>query len=322
MNDALGRTINYLRLSVTDRCNLRCRYCMPSEGIAKIDCGEILRLEDFYRVVEAATALGISKVRITGGEPLVRKGVIDLIEKISQLDAINEVTLTSNGLLLEASAQQLKAAGVQKVNISLDSLLPQVYREITRGGDLQKVLRGIEAAEAVGLKIKLNMVVMRGINDLEVLSFAALSQQKKWAIRFIEYMPTIKEPNWQQKMVPSKELLTQLENKFSLQALENNHTSGPAKMYQIAGAPGTVGVISPMSEHFCHRCNRIRVTSRGFAKSCLFNRDEVDLRPGLRSSDSTVLVETLREVIHNKPEKQQPIDNPDAKAFNMASIGG
>lgn len=322
MHDALGRKINYLRLSVTDRCNLRCSYCMPSEGIAKVGCGQILRLEEFYRIVEVATSLGISKVRITGGEPLVRKGVIGLIEKISQLDAIDEVTLTSNGLLLENCVHELKAAGVQKVNISLDSLQPETYRDITRGGDLQKVMRGLDAAEAVGLKIKLNMVIMRGINDMEILPFAALSQRKDWSVRFIEYMPTIKEPNWREKIITSKELLAQLETKFKLQALESSQASGPAKMFRIEGAPGTVGVISPMSEHFCHSCNRIRVTSRGFAKSCLFNNEEIDLRPGLESSGSAKLTETLRQVICNKPEKQHPIDKPDAKVFSMASIGG
>lgn len=322
MNDELGRTINYLRLSVTDRCNLRCQYCMPSHGIDQVSCRDILRLEDFLRIVEAASTLGIRKVRITGGEPLVRKGVIGLIEKISQLSEIDEVTLTTNGLLLSDQANALRDAGVQQVNISLDSLDERTYKEITRGGSLQAALKGLEKAEAAGLRIKLNMVVMRGVNDHEIIPFAALSEQNDWSVRFIEYMPTIKEPQWQKKIITSREILARLNEKFDLQPLPSKHLSGPAKPYQIAGALGTVGIISPMSEHFCSSCNRIRVTSRGGVKSCLFNDETIDLSPSLKQPGLTALIDILQRVIANKPAKQQPIDNPDADPFSMASIGG
>ncbi|MCF6264954.1 MAG: radical SAM protein [Desulfuromusa sp.] len=196
MKDQHGREINYIRLSITDRYNLRCQYCMPANGVAHKDCEQILRYEDFLRIVAAASELGIHKVRITGGEPLVRKGVIGFLGKLSAIPGIEEVALTTNGILLEDKAQALKNTGIQRLNVSLDSLQPEIFTEMTRGGSLEAVLTGIRAAEAAGLKIKLNMVVMRGINAHEVLSFAALSINNSWSVRFIEYMPTIRETCW------------------------------------------------------------------------------------------------------------------------------
>ena len=323
MNDSQGRTINYLRLSVTDRCNLRCQYCMPSDGIDQVSCKDILRFEDFLRIVEAATTLGVRKVRITGGEPLVRKGVIGFIQQVAQTAGIDEVTLTTNGLLLCGQAHALKSAGAQRLNVSIDSLQEENYKAITRGGDLAKVFRGLAEAEAVGLKIKLNMVVMRGVNDHEIIPFASLSQEKDWSIRFIEYMPTIREPDWKEKIVTSRDILTQLQNRFDLQPLSSGRLSGPAKPYRIAGAPGTIGIISPMSDHFCGSCNRIRITSTGFAKSCLLDQGAVDLRPDLAAPGIECMQKTLQRVIQSKPPRHQLDKDLDpSTAFSMSKIGG
>ncbi len=322
MKDGHGRTINYLRLSITDRCNLRCRYCMPAEGVALKGCGEILRYEELLKIVEAAADLGIRKVRVTGGEPLVRKGVLGFLRRVAETPGIEEVALTTNGLLLAEQAQALKEAGVGRLNVSLDSLQSETFTAITRGGSLSMVLDGLEAADAAGLNIKLNMVVMRHINDKEILPFAALSLTKAWSVRFIEYMPTLREDGWQQRVVSGSEILERLRRHYPLQAISSGSYCGPAKPYRIAGALGTIGIITPLSEHFCGSCNRIRVTATGLAKSCLFNDDTVDLKPYLHLPTAG-LGRVLQQVIAGKParhhldcEQQRPIP------FSMASIGG
>ena len=323
MHDTSGRTINYLRLSVTDRCNLRCGYCMPAAGIDQLGHQDILRFEEMLRIVAAAATLGIRKVRITGGEPLVRKGVIGLIRDIAQLPGIDEVTLTTNGMLLAGQVQALREAGVERLNVSLDSLQPDNFAAITRGGDLNQVLRGLEEAENAGMTIKLNMVVMRGVNDHEIVPFAALSQQKPWAVRYIEYMPTIREAQWQEKSVTGREILERLQAEFELHEIPRSRYCGPAKPYRIADAPGSIGIITPMSDHFCGSCNRIRVTSTGFAKSCLLSDGSVDLKPDLQQPGPEALQATLRQVIAGKPAAHQLNKNPDGSTpFSMSKIGG
>ena len=323
MKDSYGRTINYLRLSITDRCNLRCCYCMPAEGVTAKNCDEILRYGDMLRIVEAAVTLGIRKVRVTGGEPLVRKGVIPFLHRLSGTAGIEEVALTTNGLLLDGMAGDLRRAGVSRLNVSLDSLERETFAKITRGGDLEKVKSGLVAAEEEGLKIKLNMVVMRGLNDHEVVPFAALTLEKPWSVRFIEYMPTIREPQWRDRIVTGAEVLGQLEGHFALQTISSGRYCGPAKPYRIPGARGTVGIITPMSEHFCGDCNRIRITSTGQAKSCLLNDMALDLTPCLRSGDENLLRNALRDVIDGKPRQHRIAENPQlCAAFSMAKIGG
>lgn len=322
MKDQHGREINYIRLSITDRCNLRCQYCMPANGIDLKNCEQILRYEDFLRIVTAASELGIHKVRITGGEPLVRKGVIGFLEKLSVIPGIEEVALTTNGILLAGQAQALKNAGVQRLNISLDSLVPKTFTEMTRGGSLDAVLAGIRAAESVGMKIKLNMVVMRGINDQEVLSFAALSINNPWSVRFIEYMPTIREAGWRNRIISGADILAQLQHKYPLESISSGRYCGPAKPYRIGGAKGTVGIITPMSDHFCSSCNRIRVTSTGLAKSCLLSDGAIDLKPYLDLPQSE-LQGVLQQVIKNKPSRHYlSCEQNITKPFSMSSIGG
>ena len=322
MQDSHGRNINYLRLSITDRCNLRCRYCMPAAGVPQKKCDEILRYEDFLRIVSAAVDLGIHKVRITGGEPLVRKGVLGFLQNLSNLPGVEEVALTTNGLLLTEQAQALRDTGVKRLNVSLDSLKPEIFAAITRGGTLQKVLDGLKVAEQAGLKLKLNMVVMRGINDQEIVPFAALSMNKPWSVRLIEYMPTIREQGWQQQLVSGADILKRLQQHFSLQSVSSGIYCGPAKPYRIDGAKGTVGIITPMSEHFCGSCNRIRVTSTGLAKSCLLSNNTLDLKPYLQES-SADLRDALQHVIGGKPSHHQfSREQHETAAFSMASIGG
>ncbi len=323
MRDNFGRTINYLRLSVTDRCNLRCQYCMPASGIEQTACSEILRFEQMLRIVAAAARLGIRKVRITGGEPLVRKGLIDFLQKLSALRGIEEIALTTNGILLADCAAHLHRAGVRHLNISLDSLHPETFARITRGGSLQKVLRGIDSASALGMKIKLNMVAMRGVNDREICDFAALSLDKPWSVRFIEYMPTIREEQWQEHVVSGADILKRLQRRYHLDPLATDNLCGPAKPFRIRGAAGTVGIITPMTDHFCGNCNRIRITSTGKAKSCLMVDDALDLRPLLAEGQDAELLAALRQVIEKKPEQHRLHDHPESTTpFSMATIGG
>lgn len=321
--DTYQRKINYLRLSVTDRCNLRCRYCMPAAGVPKLAAPKILSYEELYRVVNTAVSLGIEKVRVTGGEPLVRKGITDFLSQLSRIPGLRQLVLTTNGLLLEGMAEELRAVGVQRLNISLDSLRPETFRDITRGGELSRVLAGIAAAERAGFQIKLNVVVMRGINEKEIENFAALTLDKPWSVRFIEYMPAIKDANWQDQVVPGQKILERIAEKFSFHELHKEELAGPSRDYRIEGALGTIGVITPVFGHFCGDCNRMRVTASGRVRSCLFAESGVDLRPFLLAQDDNVLEGALRRLVLDKPERHGlSTTEADHEAFAMASIGG
>ena len=323
LTDSQGRRINYLRLSVTDRCNLRCRYCMPPEGVPKLSHSDILSYEDLHRIAWQAVGLGLDKIRITGGEPLVRKGVVSFLEKLATIPGLTELVLSTNGVLLRQMARDLRRAGVQRLNVSLDSLKPETFARITRGGDLQQVLDGLDAAAQAGFPpVKINMVVMRGVNDDEVLDFAALTLHKAFTVRFIEYMPTMLDPDWRSLWVPGRELLERIEQRYPLRPLDTADRAGPARNFRIAGAAGTLGVITPISHHFCDRCNRIRVTATGMARGCLFAGCGVDLKPYLQAGDEA-LREVLRQIVTGKPVRHgllaaQPAYSP----FAMAHIGG
>ncbi len=298
--DSYGRRINYLRLSVTDRCNLRCSYCMPAEGVSLLPRRDILDYGEFLQVAEAAVSLGIEKIRVTGGEPLVRKGIVPFLERLAQLPGLKHLALTTNGLLLAEKADELREAGVRGLNISLDSLRPATYARITRGGELGRVLAAIEAAADAGFRIKLNMVVMRGVNLEEVAEFAALTIDRPWAVRFIEYMPVLREEGWQALSVPGTEVLARLTAHYRLHPHDGGEFAGPARDFRIAGAAGTIGVITPLYGHFCASCNRIRVKADGTARSCLFSSAELDLKPYLRGSASG-MEDALRRLVAAKP---------------------
>jgi cyclic pyranopterin phosphate synthase len=322
--DSFGRKINYLRLSVTDRCNLRCIYCMPAEGVHKLRHQDILSYEELMLLAETAVGLGIEKIRITGGEPLVRKGILGFLTKLSQIPHLRQLVLTTNGMLLPEMAEGLRKAGVQRLNISLDSLRPDTFVRITRCGDLERVLAGVRAAEEAGFPVKLNMVVMAGINDDEVVDFAGLTLDKPYTVRFIEYMPTVKNPDWRSLVVPGEEIIRRIAGAYRVRPLDReDYLSGPSRNYQIEGAVGALGIITPISSHFCRECNRIRVTSSGMARGCLFDNEEYDLRTIVRNRDRAALAEALREIVGRKGGKGfMSREDSARKPFDMSKVGG
>lgn len=320
MKDKWSRNIEYLRISITDRCNLRCFYCMPDEGVQKLSHRDILSFEQLYHIVQAAVELGISKVRITGGEPLVRLGVVEFISRISKLPGLVDISMTTNGILLEKYAQDLKEAGLHRLNISLDSLREERYRQITRRGELQQVLKGIEVAERAGLSpIKINTVIMRGINDDEIEDFARLSQEKPYQIRFIELMPMGEAEEIEDKrFISNEEIMERLPGLVPM-VKGKDPNPGPAKYYQLPGAKGKLGFISPMSNHFCKTCNRIRLTADGKLKPCLHSNFEIEIMNAETSQDIKKL---LKEAILSKPERHHLNEGSESSIRSMNQIGG
>ncbi|MCL6430836.1 MAG: GTP 3',8-cyclase MoaA [Anaerolineae bacterium] len=294
--DAFNRPIEYLRISVTDRCNLRCIYCMPEEGVPQLEHEQILSYEEIARLARVIVGLGLSKLRITGGEPLVRKGLERLIELLAAIPGVEDLSMTTNGILLAGMADRLAGAGLRRVNISLDSLRPDRFQAMTRRGRLEDVLEGIAAAERAGLRpVKINVVVIRGLNDDETLDFAARTVSPGWNVRFIEVMPLAPDPRWASDgYVPSEEIRQRIEAHFGRLRAVDGQGAGPARYYQIDGASGTIGFISPISEHFCFRCNRLRLTADGQLLPCLMSEQGVDVRSALRSGASD---EALRALV-------------------------
>jgi cyclic pyranopterin phosphate synthase len=324
LTDSHGRTINYLRLSVTDRCNLRCFYCMPPEGVADKGHSAILSYEELLLIARSAVAIGIEKIRITGGEPLVRKGISEFLGQISAIPGLRHLALTTNGLRLAELADQLYQAGVQRLNVSLDSLKSATFSEITRGGDVTQVLRGLDAAEQAGFPApKINCVIMRGVNDEEILDFAELTISRGNSIRFIEYMPAIKEENWQRYSISGSEILERIATRHTMEGVNKGAFSGPSQDFRIPGARGTIGIITAVSGHFCSDCNRIRVTASGQAKGCLFSDQRTDLLPALRPPDQAELEVLLRRIVGSKPERHDiSCTGYSHHNFTMAQIGG
>lgn len=324
--DTYNRKIDYIRISVTDRCNLRCIYCMPSEGVREITHSEILTYEEIVRIISVATQLGIKKVRITGGEPLVRKGLPSLIKSISDIKGIEEISLTTNGVLLNRFAKELKEAGLNRLNISLDSMDPKRYEEITRGNNLSDVWEGIRTAEALGFSpIKINMVPIRGFNDNEIKSFAALTFDKPHHIRFIEFMPTGAKEIWSKdKCISVQEIKAIISELGELKPIKNEWGSGPSKNFRIDNAKGVVGFISAISDHFCAGCNRLRLTSDGKLRPCLFSSLEIDVKKSLREGCTDDELRSLFiSAIEIKPEKHYINELPsEALLKSMSKIGG
>ncbi len=322
LSDSFQRPINYLRVSVTDRCNLRCIYCMPADGVRLMPRSDILSYEEIYAAVEAAARLGINKVRITGGEPLVRSGLSKLIRMLSQIDAIDDISLTNNGILLAHYAAELKQAGLRRVNISLDTLQPEKFRRISRGGNIGDVLKSIEMARETGLNpVKINTVVMAGINDDEILDFATRTINEEWHVRFIELMPFAKKTG--SEFISVSEIRHRLEPLGQLEPCAMSIGNGPAKYFRLPNARGTIGFITPVSEHFCFRCNRLRLTADGKLRLCLLSEKEIDLRQPLRSSASPAELQRLiEEAVASKPlghrlaEGEVPQDRP------FSQVGG
>lgn len=323
--DSYNRSISYLRISVTDRCNLRCVYCMPEQGVPLKPHHELLTLEEIARIVKVAASLGITKVRLTGGEPLVRRGVVELVKMISSIPGIEDLAMTTNGVLLPAFAYQLKEAGLKRVNVSLDTLKPERFHRITRGGNLEDVLRGIEEAKKAGLTpIKVNVVVLEGFNRDEVVDFARLTIHDEWHVRFIEVMPVGTEAGDNLgKFVSMQEVREDIERALGPLLPASLRGNGPARYFQLKGAKGTIGFITPISEHFCYQCNRLRLTSDGKLRPCLLSDFEVDIKTALRSgATDEQLKEIIREAVRLKPEHHnlEASSLPTGRA--MAEIGG
>ena len=317
MIDQFGRDITYLRISVTDKCNLRCRYCMPAEGVCKKQHADMLTEDETIMAVEAAASLGIRKIRITGGEPLVKKNIVSICRRVAEVPGIEEVCLTTNGILLPQLGKDLKAAGVKRINLSLDTLDPQKYAHITRIGQLDAFYAGLEAAFEAGFeKIKVNAVLIGGFNDDEIVTLAELTRKYPLDMRFIELMPILGSDEFGEgAYVPYSRVLEYLPDAEPVEA-----DGGVAKLYRLPGAMGNVGLISPISAHFCKACNRMRLTADGKFKPCLHAQDEYSIK-GL---DFDGIKAVMEKAIWNKPSWHGDLDalHRSKAGRNMNEIGG
>lgn len=326
--DSWGRQITYLRISVTDRCNFRCVYCMPPEGLTWQPHESIMRYEEIVEVARAAAEQGVRQIRLTGGEPLVRADLPLLIDMLAKILGIDDISLTTNGMLLEKMAQKLADVGLNRVNVSLDTLDAEKFSKITRGGSLDRVLKGIAAAEEAGLApIKINVVAMRGVNDDEFLDLARLTIQNPWHIRFIELMPIGNQQPWgagfpqpQDAFMAIQEIFEQLKP-LGLVTQDDAIGFGPAIEYQVPGGRGKIGFISPLSEHqFCQRCNRLRLTADGFLRPCLMSNLEIPVLAALRSGQDVLPV--IQSAVLVKPEGHKLATESAPDGRRMIQIGG
>lgn len=318
--DKYNRNINYLRISVTDRCNLRCKYCMPDGNINLIKSKDILDFDEIVKIVKTAAKLGVNKVRLTGGEPLVRKNLDVLIKRIKNIKKINEVALTTNGILLKDLAKNLKSAGLDRVNISLDTLDSQKFKKITGFNKFDKVISGIKEARKVGLTpIKINTVIMKGVNDSEIDRFINMAIENGLIIRFIEFMPSGDKVKLQNShYVSNKNLFKEINKKYILDS-KNSFENSPSKTYKIKNSKAKVGFISPISNHFCSNCNRLRLTASGKLRPCLSSDKEIDLSSYINNSQ--ILEKLFLKAIKNKPKNHSLMKNNDF-FVGMSQIGG
>lgn len=316
MIDNYGREINYLRVSVTDRCNFRCLYCMEESGIVGLAHQDILSLEELYYVITQAVELGINKVRITGGEPLTRKGILPFIESVGKIPGIIDLAMTTNGALLSPYLERLKMAGLKRINLSLDTLDPDKFKTITRIGNIGEVLVALDKALALGFKVKINCVLMRGINDDEVVDFLELAKNKAIDVRFIELMPIGNNNDFAVKhFISYQEILA----KYDLQAISKADIHSPASYYQYQDSAGKIGFITALSNHFCQYCNRLRLTADGKLRPCLLQEIEYDVREALRKGLS--VKELITESIKAKPQSHL-LNQQITATRQMNKIGG
>jgi GTP 3',8-cyclase len=323
--DAFGRAMTYLRISLTDRCNFRCVYCMPALGMKFQPKEEHLTDGELLRLIRLFARTGVNKVRLTGGEPTIRPHLVDLVRGIKSFPGITEVSMTTNALLLGRLAQDLAVAGLDRVNVSIDTLDPDRFKAMTRGGRLDLVWRGIEAADEAGLRpIKLNTVVVKGQNDEEVRDLAALTLDRDWQIRFLEIMPMEGVADvHDENLVTSEETQARLEARYGPLLPVETDPADPARLWKIPGAAGTIGFISPVSEPFCAACNRVRLTADGKLRLCLLRPDEADLRDLLRGgADDESLERAIRAAIWRKPWGHGLAEGERETVRGMSQIGG
>ena len=318
MLDSYGRNINYLRISITDLCNLRCRYCMPEEGIGKKGHKDILSVEEIIEIARVFTSLGINKVRLTGGEPLVRRGILDIVKGVGKLEGIEDFAMTTNGILLKKYARDLKILGLNRVNISLDTLNGEKYSHITRGGHLEDVLEGINEAKKAGLNpIKINTVLTKGINDTEIEDLIYWAEREGLDIRFIELMPIGEAAKFESSYFISNSIV--LEKLPELIKIEKEDISSPANYYKLPNGKSKIGLINPISCKFCKYCNRMRITAQGKLKPCLHSKEEIDLKTPLRNGED--IEKIILDAIYRKP-KEHNLESGEYINTNMNEIGG
>jgi len=326
--DRYNRHLNYLRISVTDRCNLRCIYCLPEEFVPKLSHPDILTYEEILRIVRIGMRLGISKVRVTGGEPLVRKGVCDFLKSLSEMEGISDVSLTTNGVFLKDKIRKIRDAGIRRINISLDTLDREKFRQITRRDNFDQVWEGIGLAQELGFDpIKINVVALRGINDDELTDIAALSFSYPFHIRFIEHMPMGNSEFSIQNSDPpllAPEIMTRISVLGKLNPVKNSRNDGPADRFRFEGAKGEVGVIRPLSHHFCYKCNRLRLTASGQLRACLLSDYQEDMKTPLRNGCSDdELANIFFKAVSMKPfEHRLSNENAESVSSPMSAIGG
>jgi len=323
--DNFNRHLNYLRISITDRCNLQCRYCEPQDLIPKLSHAEILTYEEILRVVRVATRLGISKVRITGGEPLVRKGVYEFLHELTATEGLKDVSLTTNGVLLKDNLEKIQAAGISRINISLDTLNPTKYHEITGHDEFDRVWQGIEKAHQMGFyPIKLNIVALKGINEEEFVDMAQLSFQYPFHIRFIEYMPIGRSDFNPDSLLLAPEIKSRISDLGNLAIVQEDEHDGPARRYKYEDAIGEIGFIPALSQHFCNKCNRLRLTASGQLRPCLLSDHQEDLKEAIRQNCSDrQLSDIFIKTVRHKPSDHNLIaKNPARVCGQMRAIGG
>lgn len=325
--DHYNRKVTYLRISVTDRCNLRCTYCQPVKNLKLLAHRDILTYEEILKIVEAATQVGINKVRLTGGEPLLRDNFVQFVACLCRISGLKEVSITTNGVFLREKANALFDAGVRRINVSLDTLNPLKYAKITGRQCFDDVWKGLEAAEAIGFSpIKLNVVAIRGLNDDEFLRFAELSVRKPYHVRFIEYMPIGSDSHWMpEKYLSSDEIKSKLESFGTLVKVPREACDGPAERYRFESARGEIGFIAALSHHFCPSCNRLRLLAEGKLRPCLFSDEETDIKTPLRMGCTLDDIKGLfRATIASKPRRHRADMWQDTSRFlrPMSAIGG
>ena len=324
--DGMGRTIVNLRISVTDRCNFRCTYCMPADNVEFMDRSNLLSFEEIQRVAQIVSRMGINRLRLTGGEPLMRKNLPVLIKMLSEVDGIDDIAMTTNAYFLKDQAQSLKDAGLKRLNVSLDALDPKKFRDVNRRDCLQSVLDGLDTARKVGFKsIKINAVAVRNFSETEIMSLIEMGRSDGFEIRFIEFMPLDSDKVWERdKVLFGHEIVNMIKENYELVPIDNSLEIGPASEYNFADGKGKIGIITAVSNPFCDHCNRIRMTADGKLRTCLFSTEETNLKELIRSgaTDKTI-IETLKQaVLVKEPGHKINLDDFERPTRAMHAIGG
>ena len=324
--DGMGRTIVNLRISVTDRCNFRCTYCMPADNVEFMDRSNLLSFEEIQRVAQIVSRMGINRLRLTGGEPLMRKNLPVLIKMLNEVDGIDDIAMTTNAYFLKDQAQSLKDAGLKRLNVSLDALDPEKFRDVNRRDCLQSVLDGLDTARKVGFKsIKINAVAVRNFSETEIMSLIEMGRSDGFEIRFIEFMPLDSDKVWERdKVLFGHEIVNMIKENYDLVPIDNSLEIGPASEYNFADGKGKIGIITAVSNPFCDHCNRIRMTADGKLRTCLFSTEETNLKELIRSgaTDKTI-IETLKQaVLVKEPGHKINLDDFERPTRAMHAIGG